>query len=109
MSDDNSTDTSNIRDKQSVKSKALLWILGTSVVCFLGFGGACAFIAYDNRTLAPTDTPEEHKAHLHELKVVLTESFIGGGILGVATGVLTLVCLGKVKLPGINSDKNIED
>jgi hypothetical protein len=104
MSNNSQRDTTDLGDRQSAKRKSLLWILGTALVCFLGFGAACAFIAYDNRTLAPTDTPEEHKAHLHELKVVLTESFIGGGLLGAATGVLALFCFGKVKTSGNTED-----
>ena len=100
MSDETETKLSAKSEIRSSKQRAFLWIFGTAVVCFLGFGAACAFIAYDNRTLSPADSPEEHKAHLHELNIVLMESFIGGGLLGSGTGVLTLFCLGKVKLSG---------
>ena len=38
---------------------------------FIVFGALCAFIAYDNRLVSPSDTPAEFAQHTEELKIVL--------------------------------------
>ena len=71
------------------------WIYVTGVASYFLFGAICAFIAFDNNLISPTDTPAERAAHTHELKVVLTSSFLGGGLLGAVFGIGGLWVLRK--------------
>lgn len=70
----------------------------TALGSFLVMGAACAYIAYDNRMVSPRDTPAEFAQHTRELNIVMTESFIGGGILGAAFGVAAFWVLAKTKM-----------
>ncbi len=82
----------NVQSKLSLaKGPLRFWITG--VLSFLLFGAICGYIAYDNRLISPNDTKEELIQHTEELKIVLTESVLGGGLLGAVFSVAALFLL----------------